>query len=212
MEEFQISPTKYMCDPLILSCVRYRLPEKHYSFTSFDIEKDITEEDKVMASAIRKYYLGELMKMGLTGKPVSKFRQDLAVFISEVKTELSSESEGMVYKLPEFYQYDLEVDAIPEKYEVLSANENHVYPGSFTLEPLFKHMRRTRKDSCFQYWFKTTQNLALCITIEKSNKLLKLWDQLFDSKTYITLVDLKPKVISKGNFSFIYLNNWSWGK
>jgi hypothetical protein len=203
---FEVEPTKFSCDPLILSCVRYRLPQKHQSLLSVGIEDDVTEEDKVLAESIRKYYVGEFIKVGLLGKPLSKYRQDLCSFVNEVKFELSSENEGMVYRLPEFYFYDTEVDAIPEKYSVKSASENSL-EFSYVLEPLFRQVRKTRRESNYQYWFKTPSQEAVCITIETDNKLIKLWEQLFNSKTYVTLTGVS-KVVSKSNFSFISLHKW----
>ena len=161
-------------DSLIVSCKNFRIRQSIYKSPN---SHQIADIDRQMASDIRDYYGKKLMVRTLKGKPMSKFRQDLSTYlVNNYTTRYAEKYEGMIYRLPEFYTYDQEID----KLRVDSNNtEQQTTIGIRTLTPVKKLMSSNKSGTVFHYWFHDHQKHLYKLYVSKDNELQPLFDCVF---------------------------------
>lgn len=157
-------------DSLAVSCVRYRNTE--LGTRDFKIH----DSDYNTANNIREYYSKKLMVRTLKGKPVSQFRQDLMEYLSKGYTnEYPEKFVGMIYKLPEFYFYDLELD----KMRMESSNTSlDTFIGVKKLKFLNKLNWGNKSTGYFQFYFHDEAKNLYSLQIHKENELLGVFESL----------------------------------
>lgn len=136
----------------------------------------VLESDHYVASSIRDYYSKKLVVRTLKGKPLSKFRQDLSDYLSKGYTnEYPEKYMGMIYKLPEFYFYDLEVD----KLRLESSNKPlDTSIGVKKLKFLTKLYRSANSTGSYTFWFHDEDKNLYNIQILKENALLDMFQSI----------------------------------
>ena len=72
--------------------------------------KEIIQEDRDKANLIRDYYSKKLMMFTLKGQQLTNYRKDLNTFIHGDCKVVKEEMMPLVYRLPEFYEYDVGLD------------------------------------------------------------------------------------------------------
>ena len=72
--------------------------------------REMIQEDRDKADVIRDYYSKKLMVITLRDQRISKFRKDLSTFIHGDSKVVKEELMPIIYRLPEFYEYDTEFD------------------------------------------------------------------------------------------------------
>jgi len=184
-------------DSLITSCKNYRVRqtldhEKYYS---------ITDADRQMANDIRDYYSKKLMVRTLKGKPMSKFRQDLSTYLTNNYTVRYPEKyEGMIYRLPEFYAYDQEID----KLRIDSNNtEQQTGIGVRTLTPVKKLVSTNKSGTVFHYWFHDAKKYLYKMYVSKDNELQPLFDGIFEKTELLVNARFVPNIQDDLHFSNI---------
>jgi hypothetical protein len=198
-------------DFLVLSVTRQRVfAEKQffYSLTDSDIIKHIIPEDRDKARLIREYYSKKLMMAKLcSDNKTTKFREDLATFLCNAGLTLKEKDLGMVFKLPEFYDYDQIIDTKVKANVNIKVSEPTSIRTTDDLVPLTKVIRASKKSAMIEYWLKRSNENAVCISIAKDNPLIKIWDKIFDNNA--TLKINGQYITSKfDNFSFYNLRGW----
>lgn len=180
-------------DALALSCTWKRLRDTNdkirihiNSITSAELFDNITTEDKEFANKVRDHYSKKIMMLKLKGTKLTNFREDLNKFVHGDGNKVTEDMFPLIYRLPEFYDYDLKFTEIYTKADcnhTLSKNL-HSKQQSMTLKPLGKLSRKTKTNKTIEYWFKekTTDSLAM-IPIDPKNELLPLWNRLFENKS-----------------------------
>jgi hypothetical protein len=184
-------------DSLIVSCKNYRVrqtldPEKNYN---------ISDVDRQLANDIRDYYSKKLMVRTLKGKPMSKFRQDLSTYLTNNYTVRYPEKyEGMIYRLPEFYAYDQEID----KLRVDSNNtEQQTGIGVRTLTPVKKLVSTNKSGTVFHYWFHDAEKHLYKMYVSKDNELQPLFDGIFEKTELVVNARFVPNTQDDLHFSNI---------
>lgn len=170
-------------DSLAISCSNYKSRE-------FGTGSAVIQADYDLANLIREYYSKKLMVRSLKGKPLSKFRQDLSDYISKGYTDTYPENYmGMIYKLPEFYFYDLEIDKLR-----LDSNNEKVETsiGVKKLNFLTKLYRSAKSTASYTFWFHDENRNLYNIQIYKENNLLELFNSICEFGT----VTLSGKFLS----------------
>ena len=162
-------------DSLIYSCKNFRIRQ---SINKHQDDYTITDVDRQMASDIREYYSKKLMVRTLKGKSMSKFRQDLSTYLTNNYTVRYPEKyEGMIYRLPEFYAYDQEID----KLRMESNNvEQQATIGIRRLTPIKKLVSTQKSGTMFHYWFHNSDKHLYKMCISKDNELQPLFDGVFE--------------------------------
>ena len=173
-------------DLLALSCAWYRLrveASKHNKGSGISKLLDrqlfsyVTEEDKTLAAKVRDYYSKKIMMLKLKNERMSKFTEDLNKFIHSDGTKFVEETFGLVYRLPQFYFYDTELDSI------FSGRNRVVQKGKLGKEvKTLSHIgttvvdRRTCKRN--EYWFSDENDNVVALYLGKDNPLIGIFEQV----------------------------------
>ena len=104
-------------DLLVLSTCWYRLrKEKKASniskLTDNTLFINIIDEDRIFAGTIRDYYSKKILVWKLKNNRLTSFRQDLSEFINTDGKKFKETMMPLAYRLPEFYEYDIEFEKI----------------------------------------------------------------------------------------------------
>lgn len=169
-------------DALSVSCCRYRL--KNMAVVSAN---QITDQDRNQAMNIRHYYSGKLMNMVLRNIPLSRFRQDLADYVNMPTNSIpSKDQQGMIYRLPEMYDYDTLLDQAIERFDADTRPNRlmitHTSKWDLNLLPGFNFTRaiRSQPKKTNLYWMLDSRtNRMVKLGFYVDNPLLGLWDELW---------------------------------
>lgn len=183
-------------DSLIVSCVWHRLRNSNTNSKNFpfligkiqnqELYNNITTADRTHAAKIRDFYQKRFMIWKLKDKRLSKFRQDLEKYINSDGKLYPNDYSGMIYRLPEFYEYDLTVTEIKEENFDVNVKINNCV-NEKKLKPVKKLSRTTRSMKRVNYWFSDNNNSGVLFSIESSNILLNVFDQIFNSHAEISV-------------------------
>lgn len=146
-----------------------------------ELFKIVTQEDIEQANKIRDYYSKKLMLITLKSDvPLSKFRKDLSTFISSEGKVFREDMVPLVFRLPEFYEYDIKLESTIEKARNLDVslnNHEHVF--------LSKLSRTLKKNTFCEYWFLGTNQYLACLTVDNKNILIPILDKVLQNKSGI---------------------------
>jgi len=170
--------------------------------------KEIIQEDRDKAERIRDYYSKKLMVITLREQRISKFRKDLSTFVHGDSKVVKEELMPIIYRLPEFYDYDIEFDKM-----VRELNTRFEFPenttawsGTKTLKPIKKFLVKHRINKFSEYWLKDDDYKLCKIEIPIDNKLNHLWEHFFEQES-IPLVGLF-KHMERDGINYFHLKNW----
>lgn len=180
-------------DALALSCTWKRLRDNNdkiriliNSITSDELFSNIKQEDKDLANKVRDHYSKKIMMLKLKGTKLTNFREDLNTFVHGDGNKVTEDMFPLIYRLPEFYEYDLGFTDIYTKADCnhTLSKDLHSKQQVMTLKPLGRLSKKTKTNKTTEYWFKekTTDSLAM-IPIDPKNELLPLWNRLFETKS-----------------------------
>lgn len=182
---------QYKFDPLVLSCCQYRHSDpksENYdptaAFASLNhsptyLYDKVNQDDYDLAHSIRTYYRGKIIFAKLRGSQISKFRQDLALFINiewNESTKISDKFSGMIYKLPYFYHHDLILASEVFDNEYQEINKRQDSWEEVTLTYIRFLDERQKKNPSIKYWFKDQHENRYSVSIEKTNSLIPTWE------------------------------------
>jgi hypothetical protein len=147
-----------------------------------------TQEDIEQANIIRDYYSKKIMVWKLKNINLSVFRQDLSSFIHSNGQTFKESMIPLAYRLPEFYEYDVEFEKMAfdynkevKFYDPYAVNETRQLKFVKKLTVNKKHSKSK------EYWFTDTHNNLVNLSLESSNPLLSLMDMTVD-KNDITII------------------------
>ena len=170
--------------------------------------KQMTQEDREHANVIRDYYSKKLMMITLREQRMSKFRKDLSTFVHGDSQVVKEEMMPLIYRLPEFYEYDIEFDEMFRGF-----NRNFEFPenttawsGTKILKPIKKFVVKHRVNKFSEYWLKDDDNKACKIEIPIENKLNHLWEHFFEQDS--VPVQGYFKHMERDGINFFHLKNW----
>jgi len=177
-------------DMLAISVAWKRLRDSNEATVSSLLDESlfdaVTPEDLTLAESIRIYYQQKLIKLRLLGnKELSKFRADLSIYINGPGTTFNESDLPMIYRLPEFYEYDISLDHIKQGVKmhmpiksVFGTNNNFTK----TLIPIKYLTRSVKKVKIHEYWLKDEQDFLHLIAIGHDNALQHIWDKEFSKE------------------------------
>ena len=170
-----------------------------------ELFKFVIEEDRVLASTIRDYYSKKLMLTVLKEIPLTKFRKDLNNFIHSSGLEFTESTIPMVYRLPEFYEYDTQMDVLRRDLVSIPSTQSFS-KGSDSLIPVKYFKRKLAGKVRHEYWLKTAKNHSAMILIDDANPLQHMWDREF-AKDHIDIA-ANYIITKRDDFSFYTLKKW----
>lgn len=193
-DEYTVSPQikKYQVyevgeDALVLSVTWKRLRDEKRSSTTRLLDgtlfKEITSADRELAADISDYYSKKIMILKLkASRPLTKYREDLNAFIHSDRSVIRDDMIGLIYRLPDFYKFDMELEEVTGKVNKrVEVNPKITAQATFT--PLKRIERKTKNQHVIQYWMREqlTGNAAM-ISIAAKNPLESVWNLIFDNK------------------------------
>lgn len=198
-------------DSLTLSVAWNRLRSNGISRTSrlldgtlFDA---IISEDRETAAKIRDFYSKKIMMLRLkSDKPMTNYREDLNKFIHSDGCTLREDMIGIVYRLPDFYKFDIQLEEITSCINKKVQRNSTVTNSTFT--PLKRIERKTKSTNSVQYWMKDqiTGNGAM-ISLQAKNPLEDVWNKIFKETENLELY-YTPKYHSLDGVEYVELCKW----
>jgi hypothetical protein len=171
-------------DPVAMACAVHRSWKTHETPQFQELESALIEpEDRARADSIRRYYGAKFVEMALRGRQPSEFRLKLAEVLDGRRQLVESEI-GMLYRLPYFYDEDIDTDwiyantASDQTLEYYRGLDKLVQP--LTLTPLLRVLRSQRLGDSVKYWFVTQHGHPAVISVAKSNPLNAMMSSLFE--------------------------------
>lgn len=141
-----------------------------------ELFRHVTDSDRTRASTIRDYYSKKIMVWRLKNERFSKYRDDLNEFIHGDGNKFREEMCPLVFRLPEFYDYDLAFEAITREHNIKVKQPLTHFSGKKTLS-LVKTFNVGKKYSKRkEYWFNDEDNDLVNMSIEHNNVLIPLLD------------------------------------
>ena len=205
-------------DLLVLSVAHKRLLSenisllaKSFSFKNIldsTIFENLNDNDREIASTIRKYYSQQILMWALKGIKLTAFREDLKTYINGEGNKFVENTVPLVTKLPYFYDYDIKLDEIKREFttdtEGFNPATNKLGKNSYILTPIKSLSRKTKRVKCIEYWLKDNYNQAYKIEIEHNNPLQHLWDKTFSFNKLEILGYTKVKRLDDLNYFQIF--------
>jgi hypothetical protein len=177
-------------DMLAISVAWKRLRDSNEATVSSLLDESlfdaVTPEDLTLAESIRIYYQQKLIKLRLLdNRKLSKFRADLSIYINGPGTTFNESDLPMIYRLPEFYEYDISLDHIKQGVKMhMPIKSNFGANNNFTktLIPIKYLTRSVKKVKIHEYWLKDEQDFLHLIAIGHDNALQHIWDKEFSKE------------------------------
>jgi len=196
-------------DLLALSVTWKRLRDNNITHNVTGLKDDelfdfIIEEDRVLAATIRDYYSKKIMMMVLKDMPLSAFRKDMNAFIHSTGKQFTEKDVPMVFRIPEFYEYDTKMEVM--RTEIVSVPAGF-YPGNLrSLTPVKYFKRKIASKVRHEYWLKTKENHSAMILLDDGNPLQHMWEREF-AKDHVT-VSGSFRPTKRDGFVFYTMEKW----
>ena len=179
----------YSTDPIVLSCALQRIRIDDYAknlWTSARIE-DHSLADKILpddiqkANDIRRYYGEQLILKQLRGDNLTEFKKDLSLLIANDTKQYKQSWTGIIYRLPYFYDYDVELDSLSLMFPLASTHQPDSEKNFAILKPVKKIRRSVRGSDKYSYYFEIENTgIPAKIEVDSKNTMLAMWDTLFE--------------------------------
>jgi hypothetical protein len=144
-----------------------------------DLFRLVTEDDIVQANVIRDYYSKKIMVWRLKNIKLTQFREDMNTFIHSDGKTFKENMMPLAYRLPEFYEYDIEFEKMSFEYnkEVKRQESIHVIEKKHLtfIKSLSVNTKRLKK---IEYWFSDNHNNLVQLNVETSNPLHSLLEKV----------------------------------
>ncbi len=161
--------------------------------------KHVKDVDHEQAKNIRDYYSKKIMLWKLKGQNLTKFRDDMNTFIHSNGKIFKEDICPLVYRLPEFYEYDFGFDELANHHnKIISDKQKGKVTKNLSLQKTFNVGRKYSKRK--EYWFSDEQDNLISISFTSDNPLISLLD----------LHTQKPITLS-GNISYKSRDNVEYG-
>jgi len=186
-------------DPLTVSVTYHRLRTAKSSTIPYIDHFDnnllyarVNPSDYLTAANIRSYYQKKLVFWKLKGIELTRFRTDLEKYLVRTDNYYYSSELGLLTKLPEFYYYDLQLEAFHEQhyceatsFDIKNTDDEYIF--------LKKFERNIRYRKSAIYWFKRTDGALVSYGVALPNTLASAFD---------SVVSTSKSLIFTGQFDF----------
>ena len=170
----------------------------------------LTAEDIEQANVIRDYYSKKIMVWKLKNINLTPFRQDLNTFIHSDGKTFKESMLPLAYRLPEFYEYDVEFEQMSFEYnKEVKRHDSPFITDSKQLKFVKQLSVNTKRQKRKEYWFSDAHNNLVTFSIETHNPLFSLLDMTLKNND-INVIGRYRKSMRDGNeylkvekFSFV---------
>jgi hypothetical protein len=187
---------------------REKIPVYINSLLSTSLFEKVTSEDRERATVIRDYFSKKIMLWTLREVNLSAYRKDLSEFIHGDGKKFVEKMLPIVFRLPEFYEYDIEFDEFKRDVtlEITQFNTG-THQKITTLRPVKSFYKNNKRVKQFEYWLKDDKGNAHMIAIEPKNPLKHIWDKLFTNQQIRIEGSYCPKQYD--DLQYYRLLNWT---
>jgi len=180
-------------DLLVLSTCWYRLrKEKKASniskLTDSILFNSINDEDRIFAGTIRDYYNNKVLVWKLKNNRLTSFRQDLSEFIITDGKKFKETMMPLAYRLPEFYEYDIEFEKIVFEHNREIKYDDTIGRSTKNLSFVKILNVNSKKFKRSEFWFRDAFNNLVNINIDAHNPLLSLFTKIANQELKLTAV------------------------
>lgn len=159
----------------------------------------VSTEDIAHANIIRDYYSKKILLWKLKNINLTPFRQDLNEFIHGKGETFKEKMLPLVYRLPEFYEYDIEFEKMSFEYnKEVKHYDNQAAYDEKQLKFIKKLSVNSRSHKRKEYWFSDNNNNLINLNFDINNTLLSLLDNTLN-KCNITVTGRYRKSFRDGN-------------
>lgn len=182
-------------DLLALSVYLYRNNKENNSgrfieFQDADTQIQLSEDDIRMANEVADHFGKQIMMTALAERPLSRFQESVNAFLNSDRRSFTSETKGLIYRLPEFYEYDIGLaNIISEHY----SNFDHILVDrrlgtDMTLKPIKSLRKNLKSTDAIHYWFiEVDNNTPVMLQLRHDNQIRHIWDHMFATKPTIEI-------------------------
>lgn len=169
---------------------------------------EVVPEDKLIAANIRDYYSKKIMMWKLKEQKLTHFREDLNTFIHGSPTKVTEKMLPLIYRLPEFFEYDVE-------FEEMIRGMNHEFAKPIPsepviLSPLRQFTRKTRTLKKTEYWLKDENDHVYNFNLVYDNSLKPLWEREFKNNN-ITFSNLTLTKKVRDGLKYLVVHKFELG-
>jgi len=144
--------------------------------TDASLFNNITPEDRTKAENIRDYYEKKFIWWALNDAPTIPYREDLKLFINSDGKTFKEDMKRLVYRLPEFYDYDIQFDELISSHDCFVTDSPRITRTEKTLTHVATFERNTNRKKNFEYWFTDESDKLNVIRVDTTNPLRKLME------------------------------------
>jgi hypothetical protein len=192
-------------DLLALSTAWYRLRQSRITNPTLYIDVSslmdkqllalVTDEDRKHADNIRDYYSKKIMIWKLKDHNFTRFRNDLNEFIHTDGKKFREEMCPLVFRLPEFYEYDIAREKLASNYNTTLKKKTLSGKQTLSLVKTFEVKRKISKKK--EYWFVNEYNDLVQFSVDTTNTLLPLLDMYVQNTFQLDAQCLKRETEGK---------------
>lgn len=142
----------------------------------------VTDEDVDKANTIRDYYSKKIMVWKLKNIILTNFREDLNKFIHSDGKTFKETMLPLVFRLPEFYEYDVEFEQMSFEYNREVKHQESTYSRVKKQLTFIKTLEvNTKRQKRKEYWFSDSHNNLVTLSVETHNPLISLLDMTLNN-------------------------------
>ena len=133
----------------------------------------VSNEDRLEAKQIRRYYQNKIMDLGLRGEEITPFRHRLYDAL-EKQNQITDADVGVFYRLPAFYAEDMFLDQIVEdsaSIETVGHELDDVYEYLGSCDRVTQRIRQRR------HWFRSQRQELACFFMGLTDSAIPIVDQ-----------------------------------
>ena len=159
----------------------------------------VSEDDIAQANVIRDYYSKKIMVWKLKNIKLTQFREDMNTFIHSDGKTFKESMMPLAYRLPEFYEYDIEFEKMSFEYnKEVKRQDTDFQSDKKKLKFVKKLVVNNKRIKCKEYWFSDAYNNLVSLNFETNNPLLSLFDMTINN-TDITIIGTYRKKSRDGS-------------
>jgi hypothetical protein len=172
------------------------------------IATKITDQDRVFSESLSSYYKSKLVVAKLRGDHFSDYRTALLTYLTDSPMQITERSVGMIYRLPYFFQYDMQlIEIFGGEYTNLGSKPKYVDRCDVELSFIAKANTGQKRKRTYEFWFADDSSNRILLEVEKHNPIMNLWEQTIKSgKLNINAVFERK---SKSNLEFYIAKAWT---
>jgi hypothetical protein len=145
---------------------------------------------------------------------LTAFREDLKDFLHGDSKKFKEKFVPMVYRLPEFYETDLQFEKIKSNFVLDIKDDSRKFlrsdraKNTFELMPIASLKKENKSMKRTEYWLKTKSNdFAYALVLDDTNPLKSLWEREFKKHTIVMDATTIPKI--RDGLYYYVLSNYT---